>query len=472
VLLSTVHFYLISSEEVPQVAANVPNLESKVRQSGGPLAMLRSAPLGMFQFPNLQLEYTNWRDEQVGWREAATLLDMSFHMADVYFKGPGLKRLLADVTANKITNFGKNKGKQLIAVGPDGHLIGDAILFGLEDDECSVVGLPLTSNWMRYQVEKGGYDVEIVEDPAIGFNPTGRRLTFRYQLQGPAALQIVEKASAGTMPTIKFFQIGEFSIAGIPVRALNHTMSGAPGLEKTGLEIYGPAQHSERVKEALFAAGAEFGMRQAGSLAIPASAVESGWIPFSVPAIYTSEEMRPYREWLGVDGLEANASLGGSYVTEDIEDYYVTPWDVGYGRILWSDGDFIGADALRRKAKEPHRRKVWLRWNDEDVAKAWAGGLFSDQPTKYLATPNPGYALYQYDMVLLHDRPVGVSMWAAYTRNVGSFLSLAVVDEINARDGAEVVVLWGEQNGGSNRPPVERHAQIPIRATLSTTAPV
>ncbi|WP_280438186.1 hypothetical protein [Nocardia carnea] len=451
------------------MAADAHTLENRIRQFGGPLSMLRSSPAGQFPFP-IPPEYSNWRDEQTAWKETATLFDQSFHMTDVYFKGPDVLRLLGDVTANKVGNLGRNRAKQLITVNPDGHMIADGILFGLEDDEYSVVGGPMGSDWLSYHVEKGGYDVEIVRDEAILFNKTGRRLVFRYQLQGPAALRIVEKASGGTLPEIKFFRIGEFSIAGVGVRALNHTMIGVPGLEKTGLEIFGPAENRDEVKAALIEAGAEFGMREGGSLAYSSVTVESGWIPIPVPAIYSGEDMRPYREWLGADSLEANASLGGSYVADRIEDYYVTPWDLGYERALRLDGDFIGSDALRRRAKEPHRRKVWLRWHDDDTAKALAGGLFGDTRTKYLELPTAVYSTYQYDTVLLDDRPVGISTWAAYTTNVGGFSSLAMVDEADARDGAEVVVVWGEPDGGSGRPGVERHAQIPIRATLSTTA--
>jgi len=451
------------------MAADVHTLESRIRQAGDPLRMLRSSPVGQFPFP-IQPEFTNWRDEQTAWRETATLFDQSFHMFDVYFKGPDVRRLLGDVTANKIASFGRNRAKQLITVSPDGHMIGDAILFGHEEDECSVVGGPFASDWLSYHAETGGYDVEVVRDEAILFNKTGRRLLFRYQLQGPAALQIVEKASDGTMPEIKFFRIGEFRIAGVPVRALNHTMIGVPGLEKTGLEIFGPAEHRDEVKAALVEAGAEFGMREGGSLAYSSVTVESGWIPIPVPAIYSGEDMRPYREWLGADSLEANASLGGSYTGERIDDYYVTPWDLGYERALGLDGDFIGADALRRRAAEPHRRKVWLRWNDEDAATAVTRGLFGPDRTRYVDIPTPVYSIYQYDTVLLDDRPVGISTWAAYTTNVGGFSSLAMVDEADARDGAEVVVLWGEPDGGAAKPGMESHVQIPIRATLSTTA--
>jgi len=58
----------------------------------------------------------------------------------------------------------------------------------------------------------------------------------------------------------------------------------------------------------------------------------------------------PYREWLSGNSWEANASLGGSYDSDDIQDYYQTPWDLGYGKVINFDHDFIGRAALEKLA--------------------------------------------------------------------------------------------------------------------------
>ena len=86
--------------------------------------------------------------------------------------------------------------------------------------------------------------------------------------------------------------------------------------------------------------------------------------------------MKPFREWLSEDSWEANASIGGSFASGNIEDYYLTPWDLGYGHVVKFDHDFIGRSALERLASQPHKRKVWLRWSDEDVTRAIASSLF------------------------------------------------------------------------------------------------
>jgi len=347
-------------------------------------------------------------------------------------------------------------------------VIGDSVLFAFEDDEFSLVGRPITPNWVAYQAETGGYDVTVTRDERSLAN-AGRRLTFRYQLQGPNALKIAERASGGTLPSIKFFTMGELEIAGCKIRALNHTMSGVPGLEKTGLEMIGPSEHGDEVLAALLAAGQEFGLVQGGARAYPTTSVESGWIASPVPAIYSGDAMKPFREYLSANSWEANASIGGSFVSDTIEDYYTTPWDLGYGHVVKFDHDFIGRAGLERMAEQPHRRKVWLRWNDDDVAAIFSSSLFgTDARAKYMEVPSAHYSTGPHDKVLIGDRLVGLSLYVVYTVNVNGWFSLAMIDEADVVDGAEVTVIWGEENGGTAKPTVERHVQTKVRATLST----
>ncbi|MFE4668766.1 aminomethyl transferase family protein [Streptomyces sp. NPDC056716] len=448
------------------------SLEDKINQAGGPVSMLRSSNAGAYPFP-IPSEYTNWRDEQRAWHETAVLFDQSHHMTDLYVQGPDALALVSHVGVNKFTGFGRNKAKQFVTCNQAGQIISDSILFGHDDDRFSLVGNPFGLDWLEYQAKTGGYDVEITRDERTLANRRGR-LIFRFQLQGPAALEIAAKASGGSLPRIKFFNIGEFEIAGHPVRALNHTMVGVPGHENTGLEMWGPMEHGPEVWAALCAAGEEFGLRQGGAIAYSTTALESGWYGMYVPAIYSGDDTLPYRRHLRAAGFEGNASLGGSFDTPGIEDFYYTPFDVGYAHIVNFDHDFIGRDALLERRDEPSSKKVWLRWNDEDVTRLLAGGLLPDEGarTRYLSVPYGVYNTFQYDTVTSGDRRVGVSNRTGYTVNVGHWFSLAIVDEDIARDGADVVVLWGEPDGGATKADDATHRQTVVRAKVSLNSPV
>ena len=439
---------------------SVRTLEDKIRLAGNPVDMLRNAPSGPYQFP-IKAEFTNWRDEQEAWRHGAVLFDQSFHMTDQYIEGPDVKRLIGDLAVNSMANFRKDVAKQVVFCNHDGYLVGDAIMFILEDDRVNIVNKPINRNWVQFHVEAGDYDVEAVTDDRALDN-TGRRLGYRFEVQGPTANAILEKLNGGPIEGFRFFGMGYVGIAGIRVRALRHGMAGA-----MGLELFGPFDDYDRIRDAILEAGAGMGLLRAGSRTYSTVAHESGWFPSPLPAIYSGEAMKPYREWLGADSFEANLSLGGSLVSDDVEDYYLTPWDLGYGHIVRFDHDFIGRAALEAKKDRPHRHKVTLRWNSDDVVRVFASMFNQGDRYKYMDMPASHYATCPYDLVSKDGAPVGLSHYPVYTSNVAGWISLALVDEAVAAPGTEVTITWGEPDGGTRKPTVERHVQTEIVATVA-----
>ena len=439
----------------------MPSLEEEINAAGGPLALLRAGRSGVFPFP-IRAEFTNWRDEQESWRTTAALMDLSHHMADLTVEGPGCYQLLSDLGANSFAGFGPMQAKQFIAVSPEGYMIGDCILFCLAENLVRLVGRPPALNWVQFHAAAGGYDVTVRRDERTVQNPRGREL-FRLQLQGPTAAEIFAKVNGGPMPAIPFFNMGTFNVGQYQVTALNHRMSGF-----AGLEFFGPYAEFEGVRDTLLAAGQEFGLRQVGSRAYASVATESGWIASTVPAVYTGDGTKAYREGQSARTFEAFLTLGGSYVADRVEDYYVTPWDLGYGHIVKFDHDFIGRDALERLAGDKHRKKAWLSWNRDDVARVFASQYEpGDKRFKYIEMPAAFYAGSQFDRVERDGRLVGLSTLCSYSSNVRGWISIAMIDSALVTYGDEVELVWGEPDGGSASPAVERHAQTTIRAVVS-----
>ena len=114
-------------------------------------------------------------------------------------------------------------------------------------------------------------------------------------------------------------------------------------------------------------------MLRAGARAYSTASSESGWVAAPLPAIYSGDAMKGYREWLPESGFEATCSVGGSFQPDNVEEFYLTPWDLGYGRLVKFDHDFIGREALEKMAGRPHRTKVTLVWDKEDVLSIFAG---------------------------------------------------------------------------------------------------
>jgi vanillate/3-O-methylgallate O-demethylase len=437
------------------------SLEELLQAVGDPVELARNSQIGPYVYPAVASEFSNWRDEQVAWRETTALFDQSHHMTDLSVKGPDVIKLFADLGVNTFDSFAVGKAKQFVACNHDGYVIGDAILFFLDENSVRLVGRPSAHNWVQYHAETGDYDVQLDRDERTAVNPSGRREFYRYQVQGPTALDVVTAVNGGSLPEIKFFNLGELTVAGHTVRAFHHGMSGAPGME-----LFGPWEEGEEVKAAIVEAGQEFGLRQVGSRVYATNTLESGWIPCPLPAVFTGDELKAYREWLPANGYEGTGSLGGSYYADSISDYYLTPHALGYGPFVKFDHDFVGREALETMANAPQRHKVTLAWNGEDVARAMGTMFEKGDGAKYIDLPLSNYATWPYDKVLRDGEPIGLSTFSGYSHNERSMLSLAMVDP-GIEIGTEVTLVWGEEDGGSSKPVVERHAQTEIRAIVS-----
>ena len=112
---------------------------------------------------------------------------------------------------------------------------------------------------------------------------------------------------------------------------------------------------------------------------------------------------------------------------------------------------------------------VTFAWSGEDVTKAFAS-LFTgheEEHYKYIDLPLSNYASASFDKIVdKNGKVVGASMFAGYSYNERSMLSLGIVDP-HVQLGDEVTLVWGEPDGGTRKTTVERHKQINIRATVS-----
>jgi vanillate/3-O-methylgallate O-demethylase len=435
------------------------SLAAALARAGSPVELLRNLSFPPSTFP-VKPEFTNWRSEQRSWVETCALLDQSHHMTDLFISGPDALRLLSDVGVNTFANFGVGKAKQFVAVNPDGYLIGDAILFHLEDELFDLVGHPMVIDWVTFNLERGDYDATVERDDNSAVRTSGSPRLYRFELQGPTAAALIEQVSAAPLPDVKFFNMAEFTIAGRRVRGLRHGMAGQPGFE-----LFGPWEDADAVLSALLEAGEDHGLVRVGAKAYSTANLESGWVPAPMTALFSDDPlMQEYREWLPVEKV---GSIGGSLDSADIQDYYLTPYDIGYGKTVKFDHEFIGRAALERMAgTTPARTKVTLVWNADDVTAAM-GSLYQPGPgAKYIDMPKARYATHHEDKVLKDGRPAGISLDCGYLANERVMVSLAAIHSEFAEPGTEVTVVWGEQPV-SAKPAVEEHRQVEIRATVA-----
>ncbi len=447
----------------------MPSLSDVIARHPNPVEMLRNSRIGMYVYPIVAAEFTNWRDEQRAWRDSVVLFDQTHHMDEVIVEGPDAAAFLDAIAINSFANFDRHRAKHFVCATPAGHVIGDVIVFREHDDRFLLVGRAPTANWVEFNQAVGTHKVRLVHDPRSDSRPDGKaiyRTHYRFQIQGPDADKIFHKIDGGPVPDVKFFHVDWINVGSKRVRAFRHGMAGAPGLE-----IWGPYADKHYVQSTILEAARDIrvDLRQVGSRAYSTNTLESGWIPSPLPGIYTGDGLlQDYRDWLGADSYEAVGSIGGSYVSDDIEDYYVTPFELGYGFYIGWHSEFIGKQALGAMKDRPHRRKVTLEWNADDVLAVIASALRPGEvPYKWIDFPQPNYASTSADMLLRDGKMVGMSMFNGYSYNERCMLSLGVVDA-DVQIGDVLTLLWGEPQDTA-KTSTETHRQAEIRVRVSPT---
>ncbi|MFB6096686.1 MAG: aminomethyl transferase family protein [Haloferacaceae archaeon] len=419
---------------------------------------------GDVHFSVYQDEYTNWIEEQRAWRETCILMDQSYHLANYYFEGPDALKLNADLGIRDFEALADEEppvAKTHPIPNPDGYLIGDPVLFYRGEEEVAVTGnRGLGQKWIQYNLETGDYDAELVDV----YSPYGDEppLEFRFEIQGPNAPAVMDELFDGGAPDISFFQMDTATIDGLEVFVLGHGMASSPGIE-----IFGPYEHHDDLKAKIHEIGAAHDLRELGGRAYKTTPVASGWLPPGLPAVYEHEDMQGYREWLDADRVEANWSLGGSFDSDDITDYYVDLVELGHDRFFDLDHEFVGRDALAERADDPDRKKVTFVWDGDDVTDVFAS-LFQEGPIhKFPKFPDlfQQWDLGHFDRVESDGEVVGLSMYSCYDVNVRGVISLGVVDTDYAAEGTELTLVWGEEESAKRN--VESHVEKEISATVA-----
>ncbi|KAA9166131.1 aminomethyl transferase family protein [Amycolatopsis acidicola] len=411
---------------------SAPTLQSGIDQAGSAVSLLWKPGSDPWMPEVVDPEYASWRAEQTAWHDGVALLNLSHHMADTVIEGPDATRLLSEVSANNYTSFELGRAKQFVPVTSRGLLIEDGILLREQENRYTLSGVSAAQNWVKYHGETGGHDVTFSTDPESRLRGGANPRIYRYQVQGPGARELAERAFGGPLPETKFFHSQLVSLQGRTVRAFRHGMAG-----QAGFEFVGPWADAEFVHEALLRAGEPLGLVRVGSMAYPTASLESGWIPTVVPAIYTDPDLAGYREWVGLYSFEGQKPLHGSFYSEDIEDYYVSPYELGYGKLLSFKHDFIGREALEKSREDIHRTKVTLVLDKDDVRATLGDGFVLS------------YARYRVE----HKGDLlGMTYYAGSLDPVGTVLSLGIIDSARAEPGTQVELVWGEHPGAGTAP--------------------
>lgn len=428
------------------------SLEDKLQKYENEIEALRRSDVVSNPTPEgrtIPPEFTNWLDEQLSWKETCYIGDWSF-MPDLHVEGPDAIKLFSDLTVNSFENFEVGKVKHAVQCNKDGKVIGDGILYRIAEDKVHTQHL---AAWPMFNAKRRNYQVTAeIHD------------SFIYQVQGPNSLPIMERLTTAPLRDIGFMNVREIEINGLDVIIIRQGMSG-----EIGFELQGPQEYGDDVWNAVLEAGKDYGIRQLGRRTHMINHLEMCFATRGhhyLPAIY-GDDMKAYRKWLDADdAAEAKFSISGSFEGKNISDWYRSPVELGWGRNIKFDHDFVGRDALEKEVENPRRTTVTLEWDDQDVIDVYASLFRRGEHYKFMEVPYQKYRSIEADKVLKDGKEVGVSTGRGYSYYFKKMISLCTVEMEYSEPGTEVTIVWGE---GGNPPnsKIESHSQKEIKATVA-----
>ncbi len=159
----------------------------------------------------------------------------------------------------------------------------------------------------------------------------------------------------------------------------------------------------------------------------------------------------------GLPAFASTFNIAGSFQSDDVADWYRSPVELGWGKNIKFDHDFLGRDALEAEIAQPRRIIRTLVWNADDVVDVYASLFRSGEPYHFMEMPRDQRGFMYADSVKIGSDTVGVSTSRGYSYYFREMLSLCVIDVEHAAIGTQVNVIWGEPG----------QAQKAVRATIA-----
>lgn len=366
-------------------------------------------------------EFAGWPKESLSWRNGCYIHGGLSGTGPISIRGPEAKKYLQSILINSLEKFPIGSMKHAVMCTEDGLIAAHGIVERKADD--------------HFESFAGGPPGPHL-DTAAPFDVEVKRLDhYLFQIAGPTSLQVLEKATGGSLRDVRFLRFRDTYINGIRTEVGRIGMTG--GL---AYELHGPIEEGPAIYDAVYQAGQEFGIERLGWGTYLVNHVEGGF---------------PQHSWTFVGAAPASVRLeamtrmfvvSGSVDPTNTRARMRTPVEVKWHNMAKFDHDFIGREALATEIAKPRHTTVTLRWNAEDVMDIFAS----------LLRPGPGYKpidlpyapqrwpMAHADHVLMGGSEIGYSSGTIYSSGFREFLSLGCIDIAAAQLGNEVIVQWGD----------------------------
>jgi aminomethyltransferase len=217
-----------------------------------------------FEMP---VQYKGIKIEHAAVREAVGVFDVS-HMGEFFISGPEALDLIQKVTVNDASKLVDGKAQYSCMCYPDGGIVDDLIVYKLFDGN----GYILVVNASNIDKDLAWINENNTFDAQVHNNSDDTALL---AVQGPKSVETLQKLTDLDLSSIGFYSFKMGSLAGMDDVVFSAT--GYTG--EKGFELYFDKNHvdPEKVWNAIFEAGEEFGIEPCGLGARDTLRLEMGY---------------------------------------------------------------------------------------------------------------------------------------------------------------------------------------------------
>lgn len=200
---------------------------------------------------NMPIEYSGIIDEHMTVCKAVGVFDVS-HMGEFWVKGPKAMEQVQLLTSNNVAALTPGKVQYSAFVNDKGGIVDDLLVYHYEENKYMLVvnaaNIEKDWNWcMAHKIE--GAEFENSSDNIA-----------QLAIQGPKAINALQKLTDLDLSQIPYYNFKVGRIAGVDNVIISNTGYTGAG----GFELYFYPQYADQVWNAVFEAGAEFGIKPAG----------------------------------------------------------------------------------------------------------------------------------------------------------------------------------------------------------------
>ncbi len=226
----------------------------------------RMAPFAGYNMP---IEYTGIKDEHMAVREKAGVFDVS-HMGEFWIKGPKAFKLVQKLTSNDVAALVDGKVQYSCFPNETGGIVDDLLVYRFSAEKYLLVvnaaNIEKDWNWVvKYGEQLGmkpGVELENASDNIC-----------QLAIQGPFALSAIQKLTADNVTDMEYYTFKEIPFAGIDKVIFSTTGYTGSG----GCEVYAYNKDADKLWNAVFEAGKEFGIQPIGLGARDTLRLEAGF---------------------------------------------------------------------------------------------------------------------------------------------------------------------------------------------------